>query len=138
MNTEERWFPGHLREVDTAECWELLTSREVGRVAYADDHGPMVVPVTYLADDGTLLFRVTPYSDLARHLPGSRAAFEVDDVDYFTRSGWSVILRGDVTTVDDEELPSLHGRLTPWPEGQRSLYLRLTPDTVTGRRLLEA
>jgi nitroimidazol reductase NimA-like FMN-containing flavoprotein (pyridoxamine 5'-phosphate oxidase superfamily) len=138
MNADERWFQGHLREIDTAECWTLLASREVGRMAYADDQGPMVVPVTYLSDDATLLFRVTPYSALARHLPESRAAFEVDDIDYFTRSGWSVVVRGHVTTVDDEELRSLQGQLTPWPEGQRNLYLRLTPDTVTGRRLLEA
>lgn len=138
MNTDERWFQGHLREVDPEECWELLTSREVGRVAYTDAEGPMLVPLTYLVDDGTLLFRVAPYSELARHLPGARVAFEVDDVDYFTRSGWSVVLRGHVTPVDDEDLPPLQGRLTPWPEGQRSLYLRLTQNSVTGRRLLEA
>ncbi len=29
-------------------------------------------------------------------------------------------------------------RPVPWPKSQRTLYLRLTPDEVTGRRLLEA
>jgi len=37
-----------------------------------------------------------------------------------------------------DELPPPEDRPTPWPEGLRSLYLRLTPDAVTGRRLLEA
>ena len=138
MNADERWFQGHLREIDEAECWELLTSREVGRVAYDDELGPMVVPLTYLRVEGSLLFRVAPYSELARHLPESRAAIEVDDIDYFTRTGWSVVVRGMIETVESEELPTLKDRPTPWPEGQRSLYLRLTPDRVSGRRLLEA
>lgn len=138
MNADERWFQGHLRELDEAECWELLRSREVGRVAYLDARGPMVVPVTYVADDATVLFRVSAYSELARHLPDAQAALEVDDVDYFTRSGWSVVLRGPIQVVSSDDLPPVDERPTPWPEGQRSLYLRLTPDLVTGRRLLEA
>ena len=138
MNVDERWFQGHLQELDEAECWELVRSREVGRVAYVDQLGPMVVPVTYAGGEGSVLFRVAAYSQLARHLPDSRAAIEVDDFDYFTRSGWSVVLRGNVETVESDELPSPEDRPTPWPAGQRSLYLRLTPDAVTGRRLLEA
>jgi uncharacterized protein len=138
MNAEDRWFQGHLREIDEAECWELLRVREVGRIAYADDRGPMVVPVTFVSSERSVLFRVAPYSELARHLPDRPAALETDDFDYFTRSGWSVVLRGTVEIVASEELPSLEDRPTPWPEGQRSLYLRLTADSVTGRRLLEA
>jgi nitroimidazol reductase NimA-like FMN-containing flavoprotein (pyridoxamine 5'-phosphate oxidase superfamily) len=138
MNADERWFQGHLTELGTAECWELLGVREVGRIAYVDDRGPMVVPVTYVVNDASLLVRVAPYSQLARHLPDAQAALEVDDIDYFTRSGWSVVVRGRIEAVDSDELPTLEPRPTPWAEGQRTLYLRLTPDLVTGRRLLEA
>jgi len=138
MNADERWFQGHLREIDEAECWELVRSREVGRVAYADEHGPMVVPITFAVDDESLLFRVAPYSELARHLPGARAAVEVDDIDYFTRSGWSVVLRGTIESLDSDDLPAPEARPTPWPEGQRTMHLRLTPEVITGRRLLEA
>ena len=138
MNDDARWFQGHLKELEPAECWELLRSREVGRVAYVDDQGPLAVPVTYVSGDGSVLFRVAAYSQLARHLPGAQAALEVDDIDYFTRSGWSVVLRGTVEKVESDELPAPEDRPTPWPAGQRSLYLRLTPRTVTGRRLLEA
>ena len=138
MNFDDRWFQGHLRELEPAECWELLRVREVGRVAYVDERGPMVVPVTYVSSEGSVLFRVAPYSDLARHLPDRPAALETDDFDYFTRSGWSVVLRGTVETVMSEDLPPTEDRPTPWAEGERSLYLRLTADSVTGRRLLEA
>ena len=138
MNADERWFQGHLLEIDEAECWELLRAPEVGRLAFDDEDGPTIVPLTYVSGEGSLLFRVSPYSQVARHVPGARASFEVDDFDYFTRSGWSVIVRGSVQIVESDELPPLEDRPTPWPEGQRTLYLRLTPETVTGRRLLEA
>jgi hypothetical protein len=138
MSTEDRWFPGHLMEVGPAECWELVRTREVGRVAYVDGDGPVAVPITFACGDGFVLFRVAPYSQLARHLPGAQAALEVDDIDYFTRTGWSVVLRGRVEPVETDELPPPHDRPTPWPDGQRGFHLRLMVDTVTGRRLLEA
>lgn len=138
MNAGDRWFQGHLMELDEAECWELLGTREVGRIAYVDDRGPVAVPVTFVADGESVLIRVSPYSGLARHLPDALAAFEVDELNDFTRSGWSVVLRGRIQTVESDDLPAPEARPTPWPEGQRSLHLRLTPDSVTGRRLLEA
>jgi nitroimidazol reductase NimA-like FMN-containing flavoprotein (pyridoxamine 5'-phosphate oxidase superfamily) len=138
MNADERWFQGHLRELDEAECWELVGAAEVGRVAYVDERGPMVVPLTFVSSEGSVLFRVAPYSEVARHLPDAQAALEVDDIDYFTRTGWSVVLRGRVETVASDDLSALEAGPTPWPEGQRTLHLRLTPDRVTGRRLLEA
>jgi uncharacterized protein len=138
MDADARWFQGRLLELDETECWELVGSREVGRVAYVDGLGPMVLPLTYSTHGRSVLFRVAPYSQLARQLPDTDAALEVDDIDYFTRSGWSVVLRGAVEKVESDELPAPEDRPTPWPAGQRSLYLRLTPRTVTGRRLLEA
>jgi len=138
MSADERWFQGHLHELDEEECWELVRSREVGRMAYDDERGPMVVPVTFVLDGETVVLRVAPYSQLAQHLPGARAAFEVDEIDYFTRTGWSVVLRGSIQTVESDDVPALEDRPTPWPEGHRTLHLRLTPDAVTGRRLIEA
>ncbi len=138
MSADERWFQGHLHELDEDECWELVRSREVGRMAYDDERGPMVVPVTFVLDGETVLFRVAPYSQLARHLPDALAAFEVDEFDYFTRSGWSVVLRGSIEAVENDDVRALGELPTPWPEGHRTLHLRLTPDAVTGRRLIEA
>ena len=138
MNANERWFQGHLREIDVTECWELIRAQEVGRLAFVDERGPMVVPVTFISGAGSVLFRVAAYSEVGRALPDTRVALEVDDLDPFTRSGWNVVLRGVIEVVETDELPHPQDRPTPWPEGQRSLYLRLTPDIVTGRRLLEA
>ena len=64
-------------------------------MAYVDELGPMVVPVTFVLDGEDRCCsgsRRTPSS--RGTCPTARAAFEVDDIDYFTRSGWSVVLRG--------------------------------------------
>ena len=31
MNADERWFQGHLHELDARQCWESVRSREVAR-----------------------------------------------------------------------------------------------------------
>ena len=138
MSPEERWFPSHLKELDKAECLELLASHQVGRVAYCDDLGPVVLPVTYVVDVDTVLFRVSPHSTLARNLRSAPASFEVDDFDDFNQSGWSVLVRGDAAYVDGAELPGEDDRPIPWAEGQRMFHIRITPHDITGRRLLPA
>src|SRR5690242_10868286 len=94
MDADGGWFQGHLLHLDGAECWEMLRTQEVGRVAFVDDTGPMVVPITYVVHDEVVLFRVAASSVLARSLPGATVALETDEIDDFTRSGWNVVVRG--------------------------------------------
>jgi uncharacterized protein len=138
MTSTERWFPGHLREVSREDCLALLGSKVVGRVAFCDDDGPTVLPVNYVVHDDTVLFRTGPAATIGRYL-GGLAAFEVDDPDDYTESGWSVLVRGHVEPVEPEDLPAdPDARPAPWPEGVRSLYLRIVPREITGRRVFPA
>jgi uncharacterized protein len=138
MSTDERWFPGHLSELEGPECLELLAGHEVGRVAYCDDLGPVVLPVNYTLDHDTVLIQVAPHSVLATQLHGARASFEVDDFDDYNQSGWSVLVRGDASYVDPGDLPADTGRPHAWAEGQRTLHVRIVPHVISGRRLLPA
>ena len=138
MSPKERWFPSHLKELDKAECLELLATHQVGRVAYCDDLGPVVLPVNYVVDLDTVLLRVSPHSTLARNLRSASASFEVDDFDDYNQSGWSVLVRGDAAYVDIAELPDEDNRPIPWAEGERTFHVRITPHDITGRRLLPA
>ncbi|MGA8211564.1 MAG: pyridoxamine 5'-phosphate oxidase family protein [Nocardioidaceae bacterium] len=135
MSTET-WFQGHLHELSTPECLELLASKGVGRVAYAGPDGIEVLPVNYRVHEGTVLLRTSPHSTLGRRLRLTTGAFEVDEIDEVTQSGWSVLVRGPVEPVDPDDLPPAGQRPEPWPTGQRTLHLRLTPHAITGRRLL--
>ena len=135
MSTET-WFQGQLRDLSREECLELLASKSVGRIAYDGSDGPEVLPLNFVVQDGSVLFRTSPHSALGRRLRLDVAAFQVDEVDDYTQSGWSVLLRGPVEPVDAHDLPSADLRPTAWPAGHRSLHLRLQPRTITGRRLL--
>ncbi len=136
MSSDERWFQGHLAELDRDECLELLASTPVGRVAYCDDEGPVVIPVNHVVEGEDVLFRISGGSVMARRL-GPVAAFQVDAFDDFRESGWSVLVRGRVSWVDLDGTPD-EARPTPWAEGLRDLLVRITPTTITGRRLLPA
>jgi hypothetical protein len=138
MTSQERWFASHLRELGTPECLELLAAHQVGRVAYCDDAGPVVLPVNYALDHDTVLIQIAPHSSLARHLRATPASFQIDEYDEYTQSGWSVLVRGDAAYVDSDDLPPDDRRPHTWAEGQRTLHVRITPREIAGRRLLPA
>jgi nitroimidazol reductase NimA-like FMN-containing flavoprotein (pyridoxamine 5'-phosphate oxidase superfamily) len=137
MSVTDGWFPGQLRDLSESECLQLLASRSLGRLAYLDDDGPVVLPVNYVVHDGTVLFRTSPHSAVGRIVPTQTAGFEVDDIDEDTRSGWSVLVRGPATVVEVDELPATaEDRPSPWVDGVRTLHVRITPRSISGRRLL--
>jgi nitroimidazol reductase NimA-like FMN-containing flavoprotein (pyridoxamine 5'-phosphate oxidase superfamily) len=138
MSPDERWFPSHLKEMTKDECLELLAGHQVGRVAYCDELGPVVLPVNYVLDHDCVLIQISPHSTLATHLRSAHASFEIDDFDEYNQSGWSVLVRGDAAYVDSEDLPDEDDRPEAWAEGQRTLHVRITPHDITGRRLLGA
>jgi nitroimidazol reductase NimA-like FMN-containing flavoprotein (pyridoxamine 5'-phosphate oxidase superfamily) len=130
------WFRGELRELDPEECWELLRCKRVGRIAYCGPDGPEVLPMNYVVAGDSVLFRTAPSTALGHHLRLDTAVFQVDEVDDYTESGWSVMLRGTVDPVEGQDLTGIDQRPEPWAAGPRPLHLRLSPRTVTGRRLL--
>jgi nitroimidazol reductase NimA-like FMN-containing flavoprotein (pyridoxamine 5'-phosphate oxidase superfamily) len=131
------WSHGLLHDLPEDECVRLLDSRRVGRLAFVDDEGPAVVPVNYVSHQGAVLLSISPHSSIGRHIRGQVVGIEVDDIDEDTRSGWSVLVRGLATFVDYDDLPDrAEGLPEPWPDGVRSLHVRVTRRSVTGRRLL--
>lgn len=130
-----RWYASSLQELSEEECYELLAARPVGRVAYAVATGPVVLPVNYVLDGRDILFRTSPYTELGREMLRGRVAFEVDDIDAFRESGWSVLVRGDAAYDDSDVLRPLDSP-GPWAAGSRHLMVRITPRLVTGRRLI--
>lgn len=133
MSTEH-WYSSKLRDLDHEECLRLLRSQQVGRVAFADDSGPDVLPVNYAMDGEDVLITTTGYGALARAVTNGRVAFEVDELDDYTESGWSVVVRGRATRESPFDRSA--NRPHPWADGTRTYLLRITPDQVSGRRLI--
>ena len=122
----------------TEECRELLAGGVVGRVAMATPVGPRIVPVSYTLHGDAIVFRTAPYSELSTYGWDTDLAFEVDDLDYQARQGWSVVAVGRAHVVSDpDEVQRIRrGRdPQPWAPGTRNLYVALVWRELTGLRL---
>ena len=130
--TGVRW-----QELTKDECFRLLSGQHLGRLALADDHGPIALPVNYVLDQHTVLFRTDEGTKLDAATRGARVAFEIDGVDEATRTGWSVLVRGETAEVDDPaELARVSALpLYPWAPGAKGHYIRILPALLTGRRI---
>jgi len=126
-------------ELSPAECLDLLSNRDVGRVAMATPVGPRIVPVNYTVQDGAVVFRTAPYSELSTYGWNTELAFEVDSLDHETHRGWSVVALGRARLVEDvEEVAAIRAggwEPRPWADGSRNLYVKLVWRALTGRRV---
>ena len=126
-----------LQTLTAAECYDLLSSGGVGRVAFTTADGPVVLPVNYVMVGQTVIFRTAPDTLLAGCLNGP-AGFEVDRLDEALSQGWSVLVTGRAVRVTSEaEVRRLehHNCVRPWAGGVRDVYVRIIPRKITGRRI---
>jgi nitroimidazol reductase NimA-like FMN-containing flavoprotein (pyridoxamine 5'-phosphate oxidase superfamily) len=126
-----------LEVLSMEECLTLLGSRPVGRLAYVDRGAPSIVPVNHLVDGRTIVFRALEGSKTEALLLGRPVAFEVDDHDPARSVGWSVLVHGTATPVEDVEARRFAAELDSWAAAtsMRHTIVRLVPDEITGRRL---
>ena len=127
-----------LLKLSEEECRRLMGGHGVGRIAVCTAAGPEVLPVNYLFTGKDLAFR-TATDALVVHAQPTRAAFEIDRIDDVMASGWSVLAVGALRSVDDpRELARLAraARSRPWAGGNRTHWMRLTPERISGRRVV--
>ena len=129
---QARW-----QELTRSECFELLSRQQLGRVAVVDDLGPVIFPINFVLDRHMVVFRADEGTKLDAAAKGGRVAFEIDGTDAATRTGWSVLVRGEAIEVTDQaELMRLRKlRLSPWAPGAMSHYVRILPAKLSGRRI---
>jgi uncharacterized protein len=125
------------QELTRSECFELLATEHLGRVAVVDELGPVMFPVNFVLDRHTVVFRTGVGAKLRAAILGCRVAFEVDRADPVTHTGWSVLVRGEAVEVTDRaELARLRALpLEVWAPGARGHYIRILPAALTGRRI---
>ncbi|PBC75594.1 hypothetical protein BX265_0263 [Streptomyces sp. TLI_235] len=117
------------------ECWERLGTHGIGRIALPGHRFPLVLPVNYTVDGTTLAYRTADFG-VAATAAGEDVGFEVDRVDDRRSTGWSVLVGGRAERVRD---PAEEQRLAglaateAWAGGNRQLWIRIVPATVTGR-----
>lgn len=126
-----------LTTLDQSTCRRLLERHHFGRVAVNDQDGPVVLPVNYVFDRGSVVFRTGAGTKLAAAEAGERGCFEIDDVDEERRLGWSVVVRGRLEEVTDPaELQRLQEvMIEPFAPGERDHLVRVIDGSITGRRI---
>lgn len=120
------------------ECMSLLETVFVGRVGVSVGAIPAVLPVNYVMDGDTIVFRTVPGTKLDAALTNSVVAFEADDFDALHETGWSVLVRGIAREVTDEHALARARRLPlrSWAfNGDADRYVRIDAELVTGRRI---
>jgi nitroimidazol reductase NimA-like FMN-containing flavoprotein (pyridoxamine 5'-phosphate oxidase superfamily) len=129
-----------LRDLTPDECRALLSAHGVGRVALTTAQGPAVFPVNYDVVDEALVFRTAVDAAPAAAV-GAEVAFEVDYVDEAMSQGWSVLAVGRAEAVTEPlALRRLENQAhsDPWAGGRRTLWVRIRPARLTGRRIAPA
>ncbi|MDX1620571.1 MAG: pyridoxamine 5'-phosphate oxidase family protein [Nitriliruptorales bacterium] len=124
-----------LTELSLPECLELIGTRGVGRLAFDDEHGPIIVPVNYTFHGGVVHMRTADGSKLEAAQRRAMAAFEVDVVDVDHGDGWSVVIRGRLRRLVAPESTDYPGEPEPLADGDRHHLIGLVPQSITGRGL---
>ena len=126
-----------LHTLSPAECFDLLEPGGVGRVGFVSAGAIMLLPVNFAVTRRTIVFRTAPDTLLALYAD-AKVSFEVDRLDEALREGWSVLVHGHAHKVTDER-ETLHLereiQLEPWAGGARDVYVRITPNQISGRRI---
>jgi CBS domain-containing protein/nitroimidazol reductase NimA-like FMN-containing flavoprotein (pyridoxamine 5'-phosphate oxidase superfamily) len=123
------------------DCLARLRSAAVGRLAFVQDAVPVVLPVNHGVDGVTIVFRTTWGSKLEAARSAEMAAFEVDDFDPSTKTGWSVLVRGTVSAVYETQDVERYEALgvTAWAGiDSDPVWVVLRPDEITGREITRA
>lgn len=118
-----------------SECWSLLRGSAVGRVVYTYEALPAVALVNYALVGELIVFAVGERSKLSGLLGGHVVAFEVDDVDPATGTGWSLQVIGRTARVTDAAVTDRVPPLAMYPsalDGPEA-YVGLAGEQVTGR-----
>jgi nitroimidazol reductase NimA-like FMN-containing flavoprotein (pyridoxamine 5'-phosphate oxidase superfamily) len=125
-----------VQNLEHHECWALLRTVSVGRLAVLADGRPDIFPVNFTVDGGTLVFRTGQGTKLSAASGDSAVAVEADGVDPDTGLAWSVVIKGTAALVKSTEelLDTSRLYLFPWQAGRKDAFVRITPDSVTGRR----
>jgi uncharacterized protein len=127
--------PGTL---DRDECLRLLSKGVVGRVIFTEAALPATLPVCYLLDGEEIIFCTPAASKLASTATQHAVvAFQADDIDPDTHTGWSVLGVGQAHPVTD---PDRLTKLAQHPPTTRALAntahaIAIPLQRLTGQRL---
>jgi hypothetical protein len=126
-----------VRELSESECWEVIEDSTFGHLALRSQPvGVDIVPINYIITNRELFFRSGPGAKMEELVAHQHVAFSVERVR--GDRWWSVVVKGTTTRLaadlDIENSGVLD--LVPTQPGRKSNFVRIRPDTLTGRTFL--
>ena len=116
------------------ECWRLLASERIGRLAISSGRGPQIFPVNHVVQDHLIIFRSGPGEKVSESWSHPRVAFEVDgrDGDEF----WSVVVDGptEIRAEDDPVVRDALQSLVSFHPSEKHMAITIAADQISGRR----
>lgn len=126
-----------LRPLGVEDCWALLRSSNVGRLAVAIHGEPFIFPVNFVVDDHRIIFRTDEGAKLDGVYRSRSVAFEVDGTDPEGETAWSVCMNGPAAAiVDPVRVAELDVRWpTHWDPESMPYVIEIIPEQMTGQIL---
>jgi uncharacterized protein len=127
-----------VRELTTQECYQLLATARLGRLALSHRALPVVLPVSSRLHDRRIVIQITgePILGAARKAPV--VAFQTDEIEPSTYAGWSVVVTGHLRLVADAAEHALYASNLGFPRinSPHRHFVTVTPRLVSGQRRL--
>jgi nitroimidazol reductase NimA-like FMN-containing flavoprotein (pyridoxamine 5'-phosphate oxidase superfamily) len=127
-----------LEVLDAEECRRLLGRAVIGRLAYTEGALPAIQPVHFTMQAGRILIPTRVGSKVAAASRGAVVAFEVDDFDPRTRTGWNVTVVGQAHVLSDPaEVARLEALgIRAWAPADVPCFVTVDLALVRGRRIV--
>lgn len=118
-------------------CLALMASAPIGRVVYTDQALPAIAPVSFVLDGDQVIMSTGPGAKLAAAIRDAVVAFQVDDYDPGTGTGWSITMIGQAQAVRAPEEIARLARLPlrPWVNMTDGPFIRISSPHLSGRRI---
>jgi uncharacterized protein len=129
---------GDPRSFSREQCLALVASVPIGRVVYTDQALPAVLPMNFALERDEVVIHTGSGSTLAAAIRNAVVAFQVDDFDPDTMTGWSVTITGQARLAEggEEEATRLARLpLRPWVPTTNGQFIRIPARHVRGHRL---
>lgn len=125
---------GDITDLAADDCWRLLRSTSLGRIAVSAADTVDIFPVNYAVDDESIVFRTAPGTKLLELAINDRVAFEIDAYD--ADQAWSIVVKGHAVRIERQsEVDALEQLgLSPWIPTLKYRWVRIHPVEITGRR----
>jgi uncharacterized protein len=127
-----------LEVLERDECLRLLGTATLGRIGVTSGALPTVLPINFRFDGSRILFRTGVGTKLDAATQNAVVAFEVDQIDPFAHTGWSVVVQGVAHELTDpDELEEVQRPpLARWAPGEDHRVVAIAPEIVSGRRIV--